>query len=415
VSRGGARAPTDAVTVFRGRINVLEYVSIACFVYLLYDLIHSLYQFSAARDVPVTTDAPEDAPLLSVLIPARNEGENIEKCLRHLDAQSYPRIEVVVVDDHSTDDTAGIVQRFQAASQRDVKLVTAGPLRAGWLGKNSALDSGVPHATGQWLLFIDADTELRHPHCITSTLAVARQRRADLFSMMEEQRTESFAERAFLPILFDMVKTHVRMRRVVDESSPEGIACGVYLLFQREAYAAIGGHERVKNTILEDFAFGRIIKESGLRLSFWNGEKLISVRQYKGLKRIWQGWGKNTLGMIGDSPLGYARAIGYLILTNLVPVFLGLSCVGAGLSAMQVALRALPLAMAACYKAGLNAKLKVNPVLYTPLTLTLGACFAILVHLNIVWKYYVRRELSVVDRVYSRQTLSEAEAQGSST
>ena len=136
-----------------------------------------------ARDPPrISVDRagtlPQGSPRVSVIVPARNEEENLSRCLTSLLAQDYPDLEVIVVDDRSTDGTGALVDRFREQDGR-VKKVTGRPLPEGWLGKSHAVHQGVAAATGEWLLFVDADTWI-HPRGVYASMEHVLNNRVDM-------------------------------------------------------------------------------------------------------------------------------------------------------------------------------------------------------------------------------------------
>jgi hypothetical protein len=193
--------------------------------------------------------------------------------------------------------------------------------------------------------------------------------------------------------------------KITDENKNDGIACGVYLLFRRGAYETIGGHEPVKNTILEDFAFGRLIKERGFRLGLMDGRGVIAARQYIGLNHLWNGWSKNYFGLIKGSLGGYFRAITSFQNTGPIPILIALSVFVDHPSSFELCVRLAPLSIVLVTAVVTNILLGINP-LYAPLNLTLGCLFAVAIQINIIYSFFIRKELKVVGRIYSRGDLS---------
>src|SRR5215213_6123467 len=146
------------------------------------------------------TDAiPTDAPLISIILPARNEAAHIERCVRSLLAQSYPQLEVIVVDDGSSDATPAILARL-AASDARLRVVRGGPLPHGWTGKNHAITIGMQQAQGAWLLFVDADISL-HPSAVSAAYLTARAHNVAMLSLWAYQELGSCWERAAHPAI----------------------------------------------------------------------------------------------------------------------------------------------------------------------------------------------------------------------
>ncbi|MBV8206109.1 MAG: glycosyltransferase [Acidobacteria bacterium] len=224
---------------------------------------------------------------VSVLVPARNEEENLAACLGSLVRQDGIAYEIIVIDDHSTDRTAEIASRFHG-----VRLVKADELPEGWCGKQHALECGVRHAGGEWLLFTDADT-VHQPGSLRQAVNEAREHGADLLSYSPAQEVRTFWELALMPVVFAELARTYRPGDVCNPESPVAAANGQYLLIRRAAYDRIGGHAAVRNTLLEDVALARNVKQGGGRLRFRYGGDAVSARMYRTLGAMCEGWTKN--------------------------------------------------------------------------------------------------------------------------
>ncbi|GAC1433215.1 MAG: hypothetical protein NVSMB5_26950 [Candidatus Velthaea sp.] len=244
--------------------------------------------------VPIVRELP-DAPLVSVIVPARDEERSIERCVRSLLAQSAPRVEVIVVDDRSTDGTAHILERLARANAR-LLVVRGATLPEGWVGKPWALHQGAQAARGKWLLFTDADSE-HAPFSITSALAFAQSTGSDAVTISTHQELGSLAERVVLPSILGLIFfASGTFATLNDPARPErALANGQYIFIARRAYDALGGHESVSDRIVEDVEFARRIKRDGrFRLTIAGGEELARVRMYHSLREIWDGFTKNV-------------------------------------------------------------------------------------------------------------------------
>ncbi|RME08074.1 MAG: glycosyltransferase, partial [Anaerolineae bacterium] len=233
----------------------------------------------------------EDAPLISVIVPARNEERNIRRCVAALLAQSYPQLEVIVVDDCSQDDTPRILAEMAAAQPR-LRVHRGEPLPAGWAGKPHALQQGARLARGEWLCFVDADT-FAHPDLLSSVYLAAREHHADLFTILTDQELGSFWEKVVLPLVFIGLSFGFPADRVNDPTQAEAIANGQFILIRRQVYQALGGHAAIKNRIDEDKALAEVVKGAGYRLVFADGRTLARTRMYTSLAEMWEGWTKN--------------------------------------------------------------------------------------------------------------------------
>lgn len=238
--------------------------------------------------------AAQDAPLVSIIVPARNEAVNISVCLASLLNSDYPNYEIIVVDDGSKDGTGDIVRILADHSDGRVLLVQGEPLPPGWLGKPWACWQGWRHATGDVLLFTDADT--RHDerllgHAVGAMLG----RGADMVSVMPRQLMIRLPERLILPHIFALISLrYVNLERVNRTRTPRHvIANGQFILLRRDAYDEIGGHEALRAEIVEDQRIAQRLIAAGRRIFIAHAEDLMETRMYRTLGGIMEGWTKN--------------------------------------------------------------------------------------------------------------------------
>lgn len=253
-------------------------------------------RFEEFRNLPQPTpvDAGPDAPLVAVIVPARNEARNIHQCLTALLNQSYPNFRVIAVDDQSTDETPQIIAELSAADPR-LRGVQAQPLQPGWMGKCNALWSGVQHATdADWLVFVDADT-FAEPGLLAATIPFAEAEGYTIVSPLPRQILEGFAERMIQPVVFGILQIFLPPARANDPNDPMGHVAGQCLAIRRDAYFALGGHSHptVRGAISEDTAIGRLYKAAGHRLAITDGREVVYTHMYTDFGEIWQGWSKN--------------------------------------------------------------------------------------------------------------------------
>jgi len=232
---------------------------------------------------------------VSVIVPARNEEACLGDCLQSLTAQTGAALEIIVVDDHSTDRTREI-----AASFPDVRVIEAGPLPEGWTGKNNAVTAGARAARGVWLLFTDADT-VHLPGSLARALAEAQKNGVELLSYSPEQIAVSFWEMAILPVVFAELARQYPPAKVSDPSSPIAAANGQYILIRRDAYDAVGGHAAVATDLLEDVALARAVKQSGRKIFFRYAADAVRTRMYRNFSPLREGWTKN-LALLFPNP-----------------------------------------------------------------------------------------------------------------
>ncbi len=251
--------------------------------------------------------AASDPPLVSVIIPARDEARNIERCLRSVLASEYPRLEVLVIDDHSADGTGEIARRVGAADPKQrVRVLDAPPLPEGWFGKQWACHTGVASARGQLLCFTDADTA-HGPELLTRSVNAMHLRGADLFTVAGRQEMVTFWEKAVQPFVFAMLLSRYGgLEEMSRRRTPRlKIANGQFLLFRREAYDAVGGHAAVRAHVAEDMLLAQRITAAGRPMHMVLARDHLSTRMYTSLAEIRRGWGKNVFAAGRDSfPVG---------------------------------------------------------------------------------------------------------------
>ncbi|MBN8580043.1 MAG: glycosyltransferase [Anaerolineae bacterium] len=243
-------------------------------------------------DIVVThAPPPISAPLVSVCIPARNEENNIRRCVEAVLGQDYPNLEVIVLDDRSTDAT---LTQLKEIATRDSRLIpiSGSDLPEGWAGKPHALYQASAIARGQWLCFVDADTFLA-PNALSSVYAKAIETQADLFTIMTKQILGSFWERTVMPLVMTALSVGFSPRKVNDPSRRDAVANGQFIFIKRSIYDLIGGHEKIKDQIVEDKALSENVKWNGHRLVVADGMQAVSTRMYTSLETMWEGWTKN--------------------------------------------------------------------------------------------------------------------------
>ena len=273
--------------------------------------------FRLAVNRPNLSDtAPARGPLVSVIIPARNERETIATVVRSVLSSTYAPLELLVVDDRSTDGTGEIVSAIAAGDPR-VRLIAGDPLTPGWYGKPWACEQGARQARGSILLFTDADT--RHePELLARAVGALGQERADLLTVAPFQRCVSFWERVVMPQIWLLLGLRFHPARVNRaRAEREVIANGQFILMPRESYQAIGTHAAVRHEVAEDLALAQLCYRAGRTLHFAFAERLMETRMYHGLRPLVEGWSKNVY-------LGGRRSFpNEPALQALVPVMLG--------------------------------------------------------------------------------------------
>ena len=250
--------------------------------------------------------APVTGVKLSVIIPARNESAQIGTVLASVLGSTYTPLEIVVVDDRSTDDTARKVAELAAGDAR-LRLVPGQALPRGWYGKPWACQQGADHATGDVLVFIDADTK-HHPELMARAVSMLQETKADLLTVAPRQLVVSFWERVIMPQVWVMLGIRYHPSSVNKARKPWGvIANGQFMMFPRASYAALGGHAAVRSEVVEDLAMGQRVVAQGRKLWFAIAYDLMETRMYQNLRQVVEGWSKNVfIGSrisIGENPV----------------------------------------------------------------------------------------------------------------
>ena len=275
---------------------------------------------------------------MSVIVPARNEEACLEACLESLAAQTQVSFEIIVVDDGSTDRTREIAKSFAG-----VRVVEPAPLPPGWTGKNNALVAGAKKARGEWLLFTDADT-VHRAGSLARSLEEAQRQKAALLSYSPEQEVHGFWERAVMPVIFAELASSYRPSDVNNPTSSAAAANGQYILISREAYDAVGGHEGIAPSLLEDVALARAVKASGRKIFFRYGKDAVRTRMYHSFAQLKEGWTKN-LALLFPSPgrLALLRLTEFVLIVSSVAVGIVMGMEGRTPASAAVGLLALTL------------------------------------------------------------------------
>jgi hypothetical protein len=269
---------------------------------------------------------PGDGPLISVLIPARDEAARIGACLDGLARQSYGHFELIVVDDGSTDGTAEVVRAY-AGRIPGLQVLNGAALPADWAGKPWACWQAAGRARGKWLLFLDADVA-PGSGMLAALVVRAEARQLDLLTAMPLLLLGSAAERLVLPAFMSLLYALYPLDHVGDPASPIAFANGQCLLVRRATYAALDGHRAVRDSILEDTHFGQITKAAGYRIEAVAAPDLIAVRMYTGWRSLAEGLSKNAVagfqsGGARSAFVGVRQAlIAFLPLALLVCVYI---------------------------------------------------------------------------------------------
>jgi chlorobactene glucosyltransferase len=262
-------------------------------------LLYARFVTRVPSELPSRSDADmggDPRPSVSVIVPARNEAVNIENCVASITGSSYPDFEVIVVDDRSEDGTGDLTRSVPAGNATSLRVIDGAELPADWLGKPWACHQGARVATGELLLFTDADTT-HGEHLLARAVAARREEDADLLTVVGRQLMESFWERLIQPQIFFLMLLRFPdfERNARNKRWRDAIANGQFMLFPRASYDAVGGHESVKDEVAEDLAMAQTVKRAGLSLRIRSAEEDFSTRMYRSLGQLVEGWSKNIV------------------------------------------------------------------------------------------------------------------------
>jgi chlorobactene glucosyltransferase len=296
-----------------GALVGLEWIARNCLALRVW---HRAFHLDASH--PGYVPAEGVAPRLSVVIAAKDEEHNIAACLQGLLAQDYPNLEFIVVDDRSRDRTADIVRQWAAQDGR-LRLVQVRELPDGWCGKNHALQRGIEVCSGEWICTTDADCRMTEPRTLSVALEHARATKADLLSLLPTMLMGSFWEYFLQPVCLGVLVVWFQPKKVNDPRRRQAFANGQFMLMSRRAYQAVGTHEAVKGSLIEDMDLARRVKARGLNLRVAPTRGLISVRMYASRAQFVQGWIRIFLGCF-QGLIGLLGALGVLFARGLTPV-----------------------------------------------------------------------------------------------
>jgi chlorobactene glucosyltransferase len=271
------------------------------------------------EEVEIVASEFDETDLISVIVPMRNEEKNVERCIASLMNQDYSSYELIAVDDMSTDNTPSILNDL-SNRYTNLRTLRGSPIPKGWVGKTHALSQGARIAKGKWLLFIDADT-YSAPYTLRSALFYARRYKADMLSLFPFQELHTFWERVTQPIIFASMFRAFPNDKVNDPDLEEAFAIGQFILIRRDVYEAVGGHESIRDKIVEDVALAKLVKGSGYVLRVAGGMRLIKTRMYESLHGIWEGWTKNLFLGIEKNWVLLIRSLFILSLLGYLPIF----------------------------------------------------------------------------------------------
>lgn len=288
--------------------------AVVVFVFVL--LITSLIMYGGSRMTSLTDIPPaagDDLPQVSIVVAARNEERDVELGVRSLLALDYPRLEIIAVNDRSTDGTGAILDRIAAEDAR-LRPVHVTELPAGWLGKNHAMHLGAEQAAGELILFTDADVVF-DPTCLRRAVAFLTSTGIDHLSLFPECRMPNWLLEAFVVVFGIAFMGHLRPWQVKDPNSTAFCGVGAFNLVRRAAYRQMGGHEPVRMRPDDDIMLGKLVKREGFRSDVLFGSGMMWVPWYATFWELVVGLEKNMFA-------GFEYSIPYLLTANAIALTL---------------------------------------------------------------------------------------------
>ncbi|MCF8241251.1 MAG: glycosyltransferase family 2 protein [Melioribacteraceae bacterium] len=265
----------------------------------------------------------ERQPLISVLIPARNEENHISKALNSLLTQTYKNIEIIILDDGSTDSTV-IVTEWFTKRYENVRLIKGLDLPAHWLGKNWACHQLSKEANGELLLFMDADVQLSN-FAIASAVNTYQKRNVSMLSCFPTQIIDNFGAWLVIPLMNWMLLTFLPLNKVYTSPKKSYVAAsGQFILIDKEIYNKVGGHEAVQDKVVEDMELARLMKRRAKKIITVLGNDAIYCEMYSGFANSVIGFSKNFFPGFKVSPFQFSLILFFILLFFFVPIFLSI-------------------------------------------------------------------------------------------
>lgn len=356
--------------------------------FLLWTVANSFFLPSLPR-----TSRMEDPPLVSVLVPMRNEERNVETLVNALKASLYPNLEFIILNDQSTDRTAKLLEQHTAGDSR-FTIVEGKELPKGWVGKVHACYQLQQHATGRFLLFIDADIRFT-PEAIGRSLVLLERRNAQLLSGFPAFDVPPFLSKLLVPMQHFVVFFHLPLAAANLMNFPAATAAnGMWMLFERSGYDAAGGHAAVRDSLVEDVHIARRIKASGQKMLLANITGAVRCRMYETNHDVWEGFLKNSYSGIGRSPLLAAGLIAFYSIFYIFPLFLAVYGIISG-----DLIYTAPYGLAVLQQGYVMARTRQR--LYLAFLMPLQAAAMIAVLMQSMWKSWRKKPYSWKGRHYS--------------
>ncbi|WP_162879225.1 glycosyltransferase [Paraliobacillus quinghaiensis] len=268
-----------------------------------------------------TADETAVQPRISVLIPARNEEKNIKACLDSVIKQTFAPYEIVVLNDHSTDQTASFVESFNT-SEPPVRLVEGEDLPDGWVGKSFACQQLADHAQGDWFVFLDADARLEND-ALEKLIPLLHEQKSGIVSGFPRQIVRSWMEKLVVTMMQFVIICHLPIRYVQKAKSPKFAAAhGAFIVVERSSYLKVGGHAAIRTSLLDDMQLMKQFKSFGYPATLAKIDSIVYMRMYANARQVWLGYQKNLFAGINRSGFLFSSIFYYYSFLYLLPWFI---------------------------------------------------------------------------------------------
>ena len=287
----------------------------------------ALLDTEVAADSCPAWDGPHSGPLISVIVPGKDESNKIEESTRRILASQNCRVEVILVNDRSRDATLEIMKRMAKEDSR-IKVVSVNKLPTDWTGKTHAMFRGAEIASGDILVFTDADAVLS-PHALCTAERLLWSKGLDLLSFVPGFTERGFIEDAIYPILAMGLLHHYPLADVNDHTKPAGLASGPFIMVTGKAYTQLGTWSRFRKQITEDIALAKAAKLQGMRLMALRGSDLVQVEPFRDIPQVFRYWRRVYYGglegsvskLIGTA-INHAVLLATYIIFSIAAIFL---------------------------------------------------------------------------------------------
>jgi chlorobactene glucosyltransferase len=271
---------------------VVHTILVAAVLYGLLLLLLVLANLAATPRLSRTALSTGPFPKVSIVIPARNEERAVAAAVGSQLAQDYPDFEVIVVNDRSTDGTGAILETLARGNSR-LRVLAGTEPPPGWLGKPHALWLGARESSTEIMLFADADVRY-DPRCLREAVAFLQEQEADFLAFLPRMEAEGFWENVLMPYVLGAFFAGPGLLANRDRPRWLAVGGGAGNMIRRAAYEAIGGHEALKASVIDDVALALRAKRAGFRTRAVRAEDRVTVRMYRGFREVWEGFGKNV-------------------------------------------------------------------------------------------------------------------------